>query len=64
MVHICYIIYSKTIDSYYVGETSDIETRLEQHNNGFFESSFTRRANDWELFVRIEWYKYNSGKKD
>jgi putative endonuclease len=50
----CYIIYSKFINRYYVGYTSDIEERLKLHNTGHFEGrSFTRKTSDWELFLLI-----------
>ena len=42
-----YIIYSSTLDKYYVGYTIGIEKRLVEHNNGI--SSFTSSAIDWEL---------------
>jgi len=31
-MHFVYIIYSKKIDKYYVGETPDVANRLLQHN--------------------------------
>jgi putative endonuclease len=42
-----YIIYSGKLDRYYVGYTSDVAIRLEQHNTG--KSSFTSKASDWKL---------------
>jgi putative endonuclease len=52
MCHFCYIIYSKSLDRFYVGETSDFEQRLLFHNIGF--SGFTSKASDWEPFLVIE----------
>jgi putative endonuclease len=43
----CYIIYSSSLDVYYVGYTADIVVRLAQHNTGI--STFTSKANDWVL---------------
>jgi putative endonuclease len=51
-MHFVYIIYSKKIGKYYVGETSDIEQRLIQHNTGFYKGSFTKQSIDWELRAR------------
>ena len=34
-----YIIYSERFDRYYVGQTQDFLTRLENHNNGFNKST-------------------------
>ena len=42
-----YIIYSTTIDKYYVGVTENIEWRLERHNLGW--GSFTKRGIPWDL---------------
>ena len=49
MKHFVYVIYSRSIDKFYIGETEDIDTRLYQHNSGFFQNTFTSRANDWTL---------------
>jgi putative endonuclease len=42
-----YIIYSKSIDSYYVGQTSNLSDRLRRHNNS--GSKATKKAKDWTL---------------
>jgi putative endonuclease len=42
-----YIIYSKKIDQYYIGQTENIENRLYRHNNNGSKS--TKKANDWVL---------------
>jgi putative endonuclease len=50
----CYIVYSKSTNRYYVGYTSDIEERIELHNNGHFGGkSFTYKASDWEIYLLI-----------
>ncbi len=55
MVFFCYIIYSKSINQYYVGYTSDIIERLKLHNEGYFGSkSFTSRSSDWEVYLLIQ----------
>ncbi|WP_036150512.1 GIY-YIG nuclease family protein [Maribacter forsetii] len=43
-----YIIYSQTLDRYYIGSTEDINERLIRHNNGN-GSTYTKKAKDWEL---------------
>ena len=48
-----YIIYSKLIDKYYFGSTSDLATRLSEHNQGVYTGSFTKRSADWEYFLVI-----------
>jgi putative endonuclease len=42
---IVYILYSKVIDRYYVGSTTNIEERLRRHNSN--HKGFTGKANDW-----------------
>ncbi len=48
-----YILYSKSSDKYYIGQTSDLVQRLEMHNNHLFEGAFTSLAKDWEIFLQI-----------
>ncbi|MFD1616076.1 GIY-YIG nuclease family protein [Gelatiniphilus marinus] len=38
-----YILYSKLLDKFYVGEASNLEERIEQHNYGFYNNAFTNR---------------------
>ncbi|MBA0885448.1 GIY-YIG nuclease family protein [Flavobacterium undicola] len=54
-----YILYSKSIDTYYVGSSSiSLEDRLRRHLSS--HSGFTARAKDWEI-VYFESY---DNKKD
>ena len=50
----CYIIYSKLLNKYYIGETNNIEERIELHNNRHFLNAFTSTTDDWELFFFIQ----------
>ena len=52
--HFVYILYSQSIDRFYIGETIDVENRLSEHNTHFFEGSFTSQANDWTVFLTLE----------
>ena len=54
MTHFLYILYSKTADKYYVGETIDVELRLNMHNNHVFNNSFSKIANDWIVKLIFE----------
>jgi putative endonuclease len=52
MKFFCYILYSKSINKYYVGYTSDIEERLKLHNSGYFGGrSYTSKVSDWDVFL-------------
>ena len=44
---IVYILYSKKLDIFYVGSTSNLEDRLIRHNTG--RSKFTKPGTPWEL---------------
>ncbi len=54
MSHYCYILYSADLNSFYVGETEDLDERLSQHRAGFYKQSYTKRASDWEVWLSIE----------
>jgi len=54
MTYTTYILYSKTIDRYYIGYTSDMTARLLRHNQK--SKGFTGKVNDWEL-VHQEYFK-------
>ncbi len=49
----CYIIYSRALGKYYIGETVSFEERLVQHNSGFFKNAYTSKSNDWEEYLII-----------
>ncbi|MFA5668181.1 MAG: GIY-YIG nuclease family protein [Balneolaceae bacterium] len=48
LAHSTYILYSLSMNRYYVGSTSiGVELRLSRHNTGW--SPFTKRGMPWEL---------------
>ena len=47
LMHDVYIIYSPSLDRFYVGESADATQRLEHHRTG--HQRFTRRATDWVM---------------
>ncbi len=55
-MHSCYILYSPSLNRYYIGYTSDaLEERLRKHNTN--HKGFTGKATDWQL----KWYEnFNS----
>ena len=48
-----YILYSESSDRYYVGQTNDVERRLEEHNHGL-KSNYTSKYRPWMLKGRFE----------
>jgi putative endonuclease len=47
-----YILFSKSIQKYYVGSTHDLNDRIKRHNAG--ESNYTRKGAPWDLIHVIE----------
>lgn len=49
-----YILYSPKIDRFYIGQTFDVDARIEKHNSGFYDNKWTARGKPWKLFLKIE----------
>jgi putative endonuclease len=45
-----YILYSALTDGYYIGVSSEVEMRLNQHLNPI-HTKYTSRAGDWTIFL-------------
>jgi putative endonuclease len=56
----CYILFSKSLDKFYVGVThDDVNQRLIKHNKHSYGSHrYTAKINDWEVFFIIETNDY------
>jgi putative endonuclease len=52
-MHCVYIIFSKSAQKFYVGETQDFNERLVKHNSGINKNAFTAQACDWEIQTLI-----------
>lgn len=46
-MHYVYLIYSRKLEKFYVGETSDLRRRLSEHNQG--KSFSTQYGRPWEV---------------
>jgi len=46
-IHYFYILYSKSLDRYYLGHTSDLNERLRRHITN--HKGFTGKAIDWQV---------------
>jgi len=53
-MHFLYIVYSKKIDKFYVGETQNLENRILQHNSHYFSKNFTKAADDWKIVLHFK----------
>ena len=48
-----YILYSVSVDAFYVGQSVDAHQRAVQHNQHFYNRASTAKANDWELKLQF-----------
>lgn len=51
---IVYIIYSSSINRFYIGSCVDFIVRLEHHITGYYHNAFTLRAKDWVEYLLID----------
>jgi len=57
-----YILYSISLDKYYIGSCKDLKLRLEEHSSKKYELSYTAKAEDWTLFMAINDLKYSQAR--
>jgi putative endonuclease len=52
----CYVLYSKNVDKYYIGKTTNLPSdRLKIHLTDFYEKrKYTQIADDWNIFWALE----------
>ncbi|MFC2107568.1 GIY-YIG nuclease family protein [Bacteroidota bacterium] len=50
---IVYILHSNSINRFYTGSCLDFDIRKAQHDENILPRSFTKRASDWEVFLKI-----------
>lgn len=50
MIFTVYILYSASLDQYYIGHPGDLLDRIFRHNNSGSYSA--KKANDWELIYQ------------
>ena len=53
-MHYVYILHTEKFQKFYVGETENINVRLQQHNEHFFKAANTTYATDWVVVKLIE----------
>ena len=62
-MHYLYIIYSKSKNRYYVGESVNPDERLIAHNNHKYSLSYTKIANDWKIVLSYPFEKKEQALK-
>ena len=60
MNYFCYILFSPSLNKFYIGATSNsAKHRLSQHLSDFYgKRKFTHAANDWYIFLEIPCSSY------
>ena len=58
-----YIIFSESINKYYIGSCLDFEDRITEHRQGKYINSFTKRADDWIEYIVIDDLEYQQARK-
>jgi putative endonuclease len=53
-MHFVYILYSKTLNKFYVGESALVLTTIDQHLSKYFENPVSFVALDWEVYYKLE----------
>ena len=53
-MHHVYILFSKKLNRFYIGCTSDLNLRLDFHLHDTQTRKFTHKADDWKLFFSLE----------
>ncbi|HLN96344.1 MAG TPA: GIY-YIG nuclease family protein [Flavobacterium sp.] len=52
-MHTVYILFSEKLNRFYIGATSDFDTRWNYHQHAE-NHKFTHKASDWTLFLSID----------
>ncbi len=58
-----YILYSKSIDRFYVGSCFDLDSRLREHNTKKYPNSYTAKTDDWEIFFSIDGLEFQQARR-
>lgn len=53
MGYYVYILYSEKLGRYYIGTTTDVVRRLNEHNTAYYKDSYSSRGIPWNLFLSI-----------
>ena len=48
-----YILYSRSLGHFYIGQTQSLDERISNHLEKVFPQAYTSLADDWELFHSI-----------
>ena len=57
-----YILYSESLDRFYVGSCLDVDVRLDQHLSEYFPKAYTSTAKDWVIYLSITELSYTQAR--
>jgi len=57
-----YILYSTSIDRFYIGSCLQLNQRLAEHNSNNSKHAFTNRASDWEIYWQVDDLDYQQAR--
>ena len=57
-----YVLYSNTLNRYYIGSCKDLTYRIDQHINKDFTNAFTAKVQDWTLYFYIDELEYKQAR--
>jgi putative endonuclease len=57
-----YVLYSNTLNRYYIGSCKDLSYRIDQHINKDFTNAFTAKVQDWTLYFYIDELEYKQAR--
>jgi len=58
-----YILFSKKLDRYYVGSCLNFDERIAEHNSKEYQNSYTGKADDWELYYKLDNLGYRQARE-
>jgi putative endonuclease len=53
MQYFVYILFSEKLNKFYIGTTTNVERRLQEHNNDLYKTAFSPKGIPWTLFLSI-----------
>ena len=48
-----YILYSEKVDKFYIGESHDVDVRLDRHNTGYYSNKWAAKGKPWVLYLSL-----------
>ena len=59
---VVYILYSPSLDRFYIGSCENIQERMAQHMSATYPKAFTKKAQDWSVYLLLEELTYSQAR--